>query len=46
MERKTRASFRMELQGQEDAEARVVSEACIASADSVAKGPELLEWLE
>ena len=46
LERKTRASFRMELQGQEDAGARVVSEACIASVDSVVKWPELLEWLE
>ena len=36
----------MELQGQEDAGARVVSEACIASVDSVVKWPELLEWLE
>ena len=46
LEGRTRASFRMELQGQEDTEARVASEACITSADSVAKGPELLEWLE
>ena len=36
----------MELQGQEDAEARVTSGACVASVDSIAKWPELLEWLE
>ena len=36
----------MELQGQEDAGARVASGACVASVDSVAKCSELLEWLE
>ena len=46
LEGKTRASFRMELQGQEDVGARVASGVCVASVDSVAKWPELFEWLE
>ena len=46
MEGEARASIRMELQGQKDAEARVASGACVGSVDSVDKWPELLEWLE
>ena len=46
MEGKARASIRMELQGQKDAEAGVASGACVGSVDSVATWPELLEWLE
>ena len=46
LEGKARASFRMELQGQKDAEARVASGVCVGSVDSVAKWPELCEWLE
>ena len=39
LEGKTRASFRMELQGQKDAEARVASGACVGSVNSVEKWP-------
>ena len=46
LEGKARASFRMELQGQKDAGARVASGACVGSVNSVAKWPELPEWLE
>ena len=46
MEGEARASFRMEHQGQKDAEARVVNGACVGSVDSIAKCPELSEWLE
>ena len=46
MERKARASFRMEHQGQKDAEAIVASGACVGSVESPAKWPELPEWLE
>ena len=36
----------VELQGQEDAGARVASGACVISVDSIAKWSKLLEWLE
>ena len=46
LEGKTRVSFMVELQGQEDAGARVASGACVISVDSIAKWSKLLEWLE
>ena len=46
MKGKARASFRMEHQGQKDAEATVASGACVGSVESVANWPELSEWLE
>ena len=46
MKGKARASFRMEHQGQKDAEATVANGACVGSVESVANWPELPEWLE